>query len=54
MGLCQGRMCARTVRDLVAVASGRASTDDDVVRAGERLPVQPVPLDNLAAEAPDS
>jgi NADPH-dependent 2,4-dienoyl-CoA reductase/sulfur reductase-like enzyme len=50
MGLCQGRMCSRTVRGLVAVATGREVGDDDVARAGERLPVQPVPLENLAAE----
>ena len=54
MGLCQGRMCARNVADTVALASGRSSTVDDVRRAAERLPVQPVPIANLAAEAPDA
>jgi NADPH-dependent 2,4-dienoyl-CoA reductase/sulfur reductase-like enzyme len=53
MGLCQGRMCARAVRDVVAVASGRDPVDDEVVRAAERLPALPVPLVNLAAEATD-
>ena len=51
MGLCQGRMCARTVRDLVAAASGRDVSDDDVLRGAERLPVLPVPLSVLADEA---
>ena len=50
MGLCQGRMCSRTVRDLVAVASGRPVDDREVAHAGERTPALPVPLANLAAE----
>ena len=50
MGLCQGRMCSRTVRDLVAVASGRPVDDRDVAPAGERTPAVPVPLGNLAVE----
>ena len=50
MGLCQGRMCSRAVRDLVAVASGRPVDDREVAHAGQRTPALPVPLANLAAE----
>jgi D-hydroxyproline dehydrogenase subunit alpha len=51
MGLCQGRMCARAVTELVAVATGRAPGPDDAARAAVRLPAGPVPLSVLAREA---
>lgn len=51
MGLCQGRMCAHAVHELVASASGRAPADAALTRAGERLPALPVPLSVLAADA---
>ena len=51
MGLCQGRMCARAVGDLVAVTSGRPADGDDASRALRRMPATPVPLEVLAREA---
>lgn len=52
MGLCQGRMCGRAVGELVAVASGRPTTDDAALRWAGRLPALPVTLDQLASDGP--
>ena len=48
MGLCQGRICGRAVRDLIEAHTGRIGGDESLARAGERLPAIPVTLRSLA------
>jgi NADPH-dependent 2,4-dienoyl-CoA reductase/sulfur reductase-like enzyme len=51
MGLCQGRNCAQAVA--VAVAQATGARIEDFAALGQRFPVRPVPIDELAIEPRD-
>jgi hypothetical protein len=48
MGLCQGRICGRSVVDLVAKELNVLSTDIDRISAVNRPIITPIPLGVLA------
>ena len=49
MGLCQGRVCGRSVVDLVAAELNISPTDTDRISAVNRPIISPIPLGVLAA-----
>jgi len=49
MGLCQGRICGRSVVDLVASELNISPTDTDRISAANRPIISPIPLGVLAA-----
>jgi hypothetical protein len=49
MGLCQGRVCGRSVVDLVASELKVSPTDTDRYSAANRPIITPIPLGVLAA-----
>lgn len=53
MGLCQGRICARTLEDVVETKTGCASSDESSIKFANRPIVTPVTFEELADSLED-